>query len=126
MIKFDFKINKDALNPNTYINTYIDRIKKIQDKRFTVKVGQNTYTIRYKVNGTCIDLYSNSNTSITKPVVKLNLGDLLLPEYISVSKNYEPYDYTVIMEEGKGLSNKEIEQIMAEIGKIGLLKLIFS
>ena len=125
MIKFDFKIDKDALDPKIILGNTLKRIEAITHKEFAVTVGQNTYKIRYKVNGENIDLYSDTNTSITTPVVRLNIGDLLLPEFISLESNYSPLDYTTVIEEGKGLSNNEIAQIMPEINKIGLLKLIF-
>jgi len=125
MIKFDFKIDKDALDPKTILRNTLNHIEAIPNKEFTVTVGQNTYKIRYKVNGEFIDLYSDTNTSVTTPVIKLNIGDLLLPEFITLDTPYQPLDYTTVMEEGKGLSNNEIARIMPEINRIGLLKLIF-
>ena len=102
MIKFDFIIDKDALDPKIILDNTLKRIEAIPNKEFHVAVGQNTYKIRYKLNGENIDLYSDTNTSITIPVVKLNIGDLLLPEFITLNAPYEPLDYTTVIEEGKG------------------------
>jgi hypothetical protein len=125
MIKFDFKVNSEALKPENFLANYLKRIAAIPHKAFTLKIGQNTYKLKYKLNGTFIDLYSEDNTLITKPVVRLNVGDVF-PECLSLDIPYSPKDYTIILEEGKGLSNNEIEEIMQEINKKGILNIILN
>lgn len=125
MIKFDFKVNTEALKPENFLANYLERIAQIPNKTFAVRVGQNTYKLKYKLNGTFIDLYSEDNTSITKPVVRLNVSDMF-PEALSLDIPYSPKDYTIVLEEGKGLSNNEIEEIMEEINRRGILNLILN
>jgi hypothetical protein len=125
MIKFDFRVNTEALKPENFLANQLKQIAQIPNKEFTLKVGQNTYKLKYKLNGTLIDLYSEDNTYITKPVVRLNISDMF-PESLSLDTPYSPKDYTIVMDEGKGLSNKEIDEVMQEINKRGILNIIFN
>lgn len=110
-------------------------LKALPDKTFDLTVGHCTYALRYVIDDQGkVDIYSTASTgaqSLTTPVLQLNIGQLLLPEYLDLPdpQNHQGFNpdvrQVVVREFGDaGLSTAEAQAVMAEIEKQGFLTII--
>jgi hypothetical protein len=104
-----------------------EHLNSIQDKSFYLDIGSRKYYLTYTIEGEVIHLSSPTESSVVHPVVDLAVGQCILPEFIQLpTENMPPKDYTIIFTEGNSLSDNEIQEIRAEIEKIGIVNLITS
>ena len=109
----------------------LERLKTAPNKDFQVIVGDKTYNMFYEILEGSIDVFvhnpESSEADLVKPTLRLNIGAFLLPESMDldgVETQYNPEAYNDLVKEisgTKSLPQKELDEIMSYLNKIGLL-----
>lgn len=122
---FIFELDKDFENLATSI--YSDYLETHKEGTLKVLVNNNEYIVHYELNKetNTYDLFcSEGDTVVSKPVLRLNIGEKLLYTGNPSEIPYTPKDFTITIMEGYSISNEEISEILKKIEEVGIFNLI--
>ena len=135
MFKMDFSLNTEAMRSHIQENlrSQSEWLRNRQNKTFSVRAGPKIYDLRYEIEGDFAKIYANmpdADINFVRPVLRLNVGALLLPESINIDDEggYNPdipdLPPTRAMGAVSDLTPFEREAINSEIQRRGLISLI--
>ena len=133
MFALNFQVDTNAIEAlyQSYQDELLKRLNELQDKVFDVAVGDKIYQISYQLNNGEILLFSHNSDGfddykIALPKLRLNVSRHFLPDALNLDGSVpDPfYDEDAVMSSEGGLVSSDAQELMAEITKIGFLKVI--
>ena len=133
-IPFTFRPNPKALENmvEEALQRSVRRLRERPDKTFKLSIDGVEYTLSYSIEDSGQVAIFIENTDIpdnlTTPLLKLNLGQLLLPEALSLKTGkIVPFEQNFIEARkmgDKSLTSNELDKIRQKIEQVGLNKIL--